>query len=162
MPVDAPLEAHAPANRLRGRRIVVTGAASGIGLATARLFASEGAALALVDLNEQGVAEIAREAGALGFAVDITDEAAVAAAIDKAATALGGIDGVVNCAGIMSNGKVSEVPADAWRKLLEVNLTGTYIVVRSCVRWMEKEPSATIVNVASAAGLLSNAPGLTA
>ena len=150
------------ANRLRGRRIVVTGAASGIGRATAQLFAREGASLVLLDRDERGVGEVARETGGLGFHVDITDEDAVATAIDKAAAAVGGIDGVVNCAGIMSNGVVADVPAAAWRKLLEVNLTGTYIVVRSCLRWMAKEPSATIVNVASAAGLLSNAPGLTA
>ena len=155
-------EPQAPANRLGGRRIVITGAASGIGRATAQLFAREGASLALVDRDERGVAEVARETGGFGFQVDITNEAAVADVVEKAGTALGGIDGVVNSAGIMSNGRVSEVAAEAWRRILEVNLTGTYIVVRSCLAWMSREPAGTIVNVASAAGLLSNAPGLTA
>ena len=155
-------EPQAPANRLAGRRIVITGAASGIGRATARLFAREGASLALVDRDERGVGEVARETGSVGFQVDITNEAAVADVVEKAGIALGGIDGVVNSAGIMSNGRVPKVAADAWRRILEVNLTGTYIVVRSCLTWMSREPAATIVNVASAAGLLSNAPGLTA
>src|SRR5882724_10901869 len=66
------------ARRLRGRRIVVTGAASGIGRATAQLFASEGASLTLLDRDERGVAQIAQETGGLGIQVDITNEKAVA------------------------------------------------------------------------------------
>ena len=109
-------EPQAPANRLAGRRIVITGAASGIGRATARLFAREGASLALVDRDERGVGEVARETGSVGFQVDITNEAAVADVVEKAGIALGGIDGVVNSAGIMSNGRVPKVAADAWRR----------------------------------------------
>ena len=151
----------APSNRLAGRRLVVTGGASGIGRAVARLFAAEGASLALLDRDAR-VVETAQEIGATGFVVDITDESAVMRVIEQAGQAMSGIDGVVNAAGIMSKGLTTEVPADAWRRILEVNLTGTYIVVRSCLPWMQREPEGTIVNIASAAGLLSNAPGLTA
>ena len=150
-----------PSNRLAGRRLVVTGGASGIGRAVARLFAAEGASLALLDRDAR-VVETAQEIGATGFVVDITDESAVMRVIEQAGQAMSGIDGVVNAAGIMSKGLTAEVPADAWRRILEVNLTGTYIVVRSCLPWMQREPEGTIVNIASAAGLLSNAPGLTA
>ena len=150
-----------PSNRLAGRRLVVTGGASGIGRAVARLFAAEGASLALLDRDAR-VVETAQEIGATGFVVDITDESAVMRVIEQAGQAMSGIDGVVNAAGIMSKGLTTEVPADAWRRILEVNLTGTYIVVRSCLPWMQREPEGTIVNIASAAGLLSNAPGLTA
>jgi NAD(P)-dependent dehydrogenase (short-subunit alcohol dehydrogenase family) len=150
------------AGRLQGRRIVVTGAASGIGKAVAQLFASEGAALALFDRDDHGLSQTARETGGHAFQVDITDEAAVADAAGKASAALGGIDGVVNAAGIMTVGPVSELPAAAWRRVLEVNLTGTYIVVRSCLPFMASEAAASIVNIASAAGLLPNAPGLAA
>jgi NAD(P)-dependent dehydrogenase (short-subunit alcohol dehydrogenase family) len=156
------LASQAPANRLLGRRIVITGAASGIGQSVAQLFKLEGASLALLDRDAQKLAEIARETGGHAFPVDVTNEDEVSSVIDKAGAALGGIDGVVNAAGIMSVGPVSEVSAAVWRRTLEVNLTGTYIVVRSCLRWMTREPAATIVNIASAAGLLPNASGLTA
>jgi NAD(P)-dependent dehydrogenase (short-subunit alcohol dehydrogenase family) len=148
--------------RLRGRRIVVTGAASGIGLAVARLFASEGASLALLDRNADGLAQAAQETRGRPIQVDLAQEQAVDEAIDEAGVALGGIDGVVNAAGIMLVGRLEELPVEAWRRTLDVNLTGTYLVVRSCRRWMVKESGATVVNIASAAGLLPNAPGLTA
>lgn len=157
---DAP--AHEAVQRLKGRRIVVTGAASGIGLHTARLFAQEGAAVLLIDRDGGRLAAAAAETGGHPEAADITDEAAVAAAIARGANALDGIDGVVNAAGIMMRGLVAEVPAEAWRRVLEVNLTGTYIVVRSCLPWLTKQGSATVVNIGSAQGLLPNAPGFTA
>jgi NAD(P)-dependent dehydrogenase (short-subunit alcohol dehydrogenase family) len=152
----------APNQRLRGRRIVITGAALGIGRSTAKLFAQEGAAVALLDRNATALDEAVENIGGHGVQADITDEGSVAAAIDSAAATLGGIDGVVNAAGIMFRGTMSEVPADAWRHVLEVNLTGTYIVTRACLTWLLREPSATIVNIASAQGLLPNAPSYTA
>lgn len=150
------------AKRLDGRRIVVTGAGSGIGRAVAQLFASEGASLALLDRNADGLAQTAQETGGRPIEVDITQEKAVEGAIDEAGVALGGIDGVVNAAGIMLVGRIGELPVDAWRRTVDVNLTGTYLVIRHCLRWMAKERTATVVNIASAAGLLPNAPGLTA
>ena len=83
------------AKRLDGRRIVVTGAGSGIGRAVAQLFASEGASLALLDRNADGLAQTAQETGGRPIEVDITQEKAVEDAIDEAGVALGGIDGVV-------------------------------------------------------------------
>ncbi|WP_049823862.1 SDR family NAD(P)-dependent oxidoreductase [Bradyrhizobium sp. WSM2254] len=148
--------------RLSGRRIVITGAASGIGRMTAQLFAAEGASLALLDRNGKGLADAAGHVSGLALEVDITDEASVTTAIGQAARAMGGIDGLVNAAGIMSTGPAADMPAHAFRKVIEVNLTGTYIVARSCLPWMGREASATIVNIASAQGLLPNAPGHTA
>lgn len=149
-------------DRLAGRRIVITGAASGIGRATAQLFRAEGATLTLLDLNGEALKETFSGEGVHCYAVDITDEAAVAETLNAAAEAMGGIDGAVNAAGIMAKGDAIDVPADQWRKQIEVNLIGTYIVCRSCLPWMMKEPSATIVNIASGMGLLANAPGLSA
>ncbi|MGW2169520.1 SDR family NAD(P)-dependent oxidoreductase [Streptomyces sp. NPDC001705] len=139
--------------------MVITGAASGIGRATARLFAAEGAALALLDRDEAGLARTAEETGGSAFAVDITDEEAMTRTAGELSAALGGIDGVVNAAGIMFRGTAADVPATAWRTMLEVNLTGTYIVIRSCLPWLTREPAATVVNLASAQGLLPNTPG---
>lgn len=148
--------------RLHGRRIVITGAGSGIGKATALLFAKEGAALALLDIDGAKVRQAAMEIRGHAFEVNIADEEATTTAVTQAASALGGIDGLVNAAGIMRSASMADTPAADWRKILEVNLTGTYIVSRCCLPWLTKEKSATIVNIASAAGLLPNAPELTA
>ena len=148
--------------RLAGRRIIITGAGSGIGRRTAAVFAAEGARLGLLDRDVEGVSRTARELGESAYPVDVTDEPAVEAAVAKAAAALGGIDGVVNAAGIMSVGSMSDTPAALFRKLIDVNLTGTYIVVRACLPWLTENTSATVVNIASAQGLLPNAPGHTA
>lgn len=155
-------EAGTPGGRLRGRRIVVTGAGSGIGRCVAQLFAQEGAALVLLDRDATRLEETARATGGHGVAVDITDEEAVTRAVGQGASALGGLDGVVNAAGIMIKGAVADVPAAEWRRVVEVNLTGTYIVTRACLPWLTRGAGATVVNIASAQGLLPNAPGFTA
>lgn len=144
--------------RLHGRRVVITGAASGIGRRTAQLFADEGASLTLLDRNAEGLAELARETRGHAFAADVTDEASVGRAVEQGASAMGGIDGVVNAAGIMLRGSVLEVGVAQWRHVLEVNLTGTYIVVRCCLPWLMKASDASIVNLGSGQALLPNAP----
>ena len=148
--------------RLHGRRVLITGAASGIGRKTAELFAAEDAALTLLDCNREGLAEVARETRGVSVEADVTQEAAVAHAVEQGATAMGGIDGVVNAAGIVIHGSVLTVGAAAWQRALDVNLTGTYIVVRCCLPWLAKAPFATIVNIASGQGLLPNTPNMTA
>jgi NAD(P)-dependent dehydrogenase (short-subunit alcohol dehydrogenase family) len=153
---------NAPSGRLQGRRIVVTGAASGIGRAIAQLFAAEGAALALFDRDAAGLALTAAQTGGHVCEVDVASEASVTAAAAQAAQALGGIDGVVNAAGIMRTGPIEETPMAVWRQVIDVNLTGTFMVSRACLPWLRQAEGATIVNIASAAGLLPNAPGLTA
>jgi NAD(P)-dependent dehydrogenase (short-subunit alcohol dehydrogenase family) len=148
--------------RLEGRRIVVTGAASGIGNCTARLFAEEGAVVTLVDRDEKRVHEAARSLGQHGLAVDITDEGLVRQQIAAAADAMGGIDGLVNAAGIMATGPVAETSAELFRRVVDINLTGTYILTRACLPFLQESAGASIVHIASAQGLLPNAPGHTA
>jgi NAD(P)-dependent dehydrogenase (short-subunit alcohol dehydrogenase family) len=152
----------AEAGRLQQRHVVITGAASGIGRRTALLFAAEGAALTLLDRSVEGLREIARETGGLAVEADVTDEGSVAHAVERGATAMGGIDGVVNAAGIVIRGPVLEVGVADWRRVIDVNLTGIYIVVRSCLPWLAKATGATIVNIASGQGLLPNRPEMTA
>ncbi|WP_326943711.1 SDR family oxidoreductase [Amycolatopsis sp. NBC_01307] len=148
--------------RLAGRRIVITGAAAGIGKAVARLFAEHGAALTLLDRDENGLSGTAADVRASAHAVDITSEDEVSGAIRAAAATMGGIDGLVNCAGIMFRGRASEVSADEWRHVLDVNLTGTYIVIRAALPWLEQQDGSSVVNMASGQGLLPNAPGYSA
>jgi NAD(P)-dependent dehydrogenase (short-subunit alcohol dehydrogenase family) len=148
--------------RLAGRRIIVTGAASGIGRATAKLFAEEGAAVVLLDRDAATATELARAIGGHAVSADVTNETEVEEAIRKAADSVGGIDGLVNAAGIMATGPILDMPVATWRKVVEVNLIGTFLVTRACVAWLRKEEGSTIVNIASAQGLLPNAPNLTA
>src|SRR5215469_10820106 len=148
--------------RLQGRSVLITGAASGIGRRTAELFAAEGAALTLLDSNREGLTAVARETGGTAVEADVTQEASVARAVEQGATAMGGIDGVVNAAGIVIHGSVLDVGVADWRLVLDVNLTGTYIVVRCCLPWLANAPFATIVNIASGQGLLPNVPNMTA
>jgi NAD(P)-dependent dehydrogenase (short-subunit alcohol dehydrogenase family) len=152
----------AEAGRLQQRRVLITGAASGIGRRTALLFAAEGAALTLLDRSVEGLAEVARETGGLAVEADVTDEGSVAHAVERGAAATGGIDGVVNAAGIVIRGPVLEVGVADWRRVIDVNLTGIYIVVRCCLPWLVKAIGATIVNIASGQGLLPNTPQMTA
>jgi NAD(P)-dependent dehydrogenase (short-subunit alcohol dehydrogenase family) len=143
---------------LQARRILITGAASGIG----RKFAAEGAALTLLDRDREGLAGIARETHSLAAEADVAQEALVARAVEAGAAAMGGIDGVVNAAGIVIRGSVADVGIAAWQRVLDVNLTDIYIVVRCCLPWLAKAPFATIVNLASGQGLMPNTPNMTA
>lgn len=142
--------------RLEGRRIVVTGAASGIGAAVARLAASEGATVACFDRDGAGAAALAAglPIAAHSQQVDVTDPDGVRRALESAAKALGGIDGLVNSAGIVALGPVTEMSIDTWRKVIDVNLTGTFLVSQAAVRHLRTASDASIVNIASAQALM--------
>lgn len=154
--------AETPTQRLKGRRILITGAASGIGRSTAELFVREGAAVGMLDLDKEKLRVAAEEIGGWAFPVDITDDEAVSRSIAEAAVTLSGIDGVVNVAGIMYRGLAADVSVQDWRKVIDVNLTGTYNVIHGSLPWLLQEPSATVVTVASAVGLLPNGAGYSA
>ncbi|MET3804221.1 NAD(P)-dependent dehydrogenase (short-subunit alcohol dehydrogenase family) [Nakamurella sp. UYEF19] len=141
-------------NPLAGLRVVVTGGASGIGLATARAFAEQGAAVAVLDVPRSIDAGV--PAGLLGLAADVRDDEAVVSAIDQAAKALGGIDVVVNNAGIGAQGTVADNDLDEWRRVLDVNLLGVVRVTRAALPYLRSSEHASVVNmgsVAASAGL---------
>lgn len=139
--------------RLAGRRVLVTGAASGIGRAVAALFVKAGASVALLDRELPAPIDGANTR-TLALRADITDAAGTKAAVANAAEALGGIDGLVNCAGIANTDAASEVSLEDWRRVIDVNLNGTFIVCRACEPWLRAAPSSTIVNLSSGQGLL--------
>ncbi|VTU46360.1 Glucose 1-dehydrogenase (plasmid) [Variovorax sp. SRS16] len=146
-PVD--ISAVQVAGRLAGRRILVTGAASGIGQAVATLFGAAGARVAALDRQRP----TALPADAIGLEADVTDEAAVECAVAEACAALGGIDGVVNAAGIANTDWADQVSLADWRRVLDVNLTGSFIVCRACLPHLRDAGGGTIVNFASGQGL---------
>lgn len=142
--------------RLAGRRVVVTGAASGIGRAVAQLAAEEGARVACLDRDGAEAAAVAARLPIAGHAevVDVSDVSAVQRAIKSAAAALGGIDGLVNSAGVVALGPTVDFPPDTLRKVLDVNLGGTFLVCQAAIPYLQMEEQAAIVNIASAQALM--------
>lgn len=145
--------------RLAGRRIIITGGASGIGRATARLFRQEGAAVAILDRSDNAAKAIADEIGAFTISCDVSDPASVSAAVDKAADAMGGLDGVVNAAGILADTGIADTTPEVFSRTIAVNLTGTFLVIQAAAPLIQKEGKGTIVNIASGVGLLPTGPG---
>ncbi|MBA4222540.1 MAG: 3-oxoacyl-ACP reductase [Methylobacterium sp.] len=150
---------HNKAGRLVGRRVVIAGGGSGIGLATAGLFASEGASLVILDRDAHAAQAAAASCGGKGLAVDITDEQAVADAFATAEDVLGGIDGLVNTAGVFDPATVADTDLALWARMMAVNLTGTYLLCRHALPALRRAGGATIVTLGSATGLLPTGPG---
>jgi 2-keto-3-deoxy-L-fuconate dehydrogenase len=129
-----------------GLAALVTGGASGIGLATARLLAGRGARVACLDLKADGL-----PSGLLGVAADVTDDAAVRAAVASAAEQLGGLDILVNNAGIGALGTVESNGDDEWHRVLDVNLVGMVRVTRAALPYLRRSAHAAVVNTSSIA-----------
>lgn len=141
--------------RLAGKTAAITGAASGNGRAIALCFAQEGCALALCDLNEQGVRETARLAEQHGVATfacrtDVTQRAEVEAMVESAVAALGPLDIVINNAGIFFNARFDEMSDEQWHRMLDVNLGSVFLVSQAVIRhWLALERGGAIVSLAS-------------
>lgn len=148
--------------RLKGRHVLITGAASGIGRATAELFHREGARLALVDLNTEGVEAVAEGLGAAAIGFDLSRTAEVEAMVERAATAIGGLDGIVNCAAFASGGPIEAMTREILATFTAVNLVAPYLICRAALPYLRQHKGATIVNIASGQGLLPNTPNNTA
>ena len=143
---------------LDGRVAVITGGAGGIGLATAARMAASGASVALWDLAGTALDDAARETpGASGHAVDVTDEASVARATEAVLARHGRIDILVNAAGVTApKALIAETKLDSWRRILDINLTGTFVVCRSVVKPMLERDYGRIVNLGSISGKEGN------
>ncbi|CAM9988717.1 MAG: 3-oxoacyl-ACP reductase [Mameliella sp.] len=147
--------------RLKGRKILITGAGSGIGRETAEIFAREGAALALVDLDVAAAEATAKTAGGTSYGLDVTDAAAAEKVVAQAAADLGGLDGIVNSAGILTMASIDDLGTEEFRKVLDVNVLGTFNICKAALPYLReagKTGDAAIVNIASAQAL---SPSLT-
>lgn len=148
--------------RLVGRRVLITGAASGIGRATADLFAAKGARLALIDADVAGLQAVADALGAIALVHDLTDVEGVGAVVEVAAAGMGGLDGVVNCAALGTAKPIGEMDYALLRKFTAINLEAPYMICKAAIPFMQQAGGGTIVNIASGQGLLPNAPNNTA
>lgn len=156
-------------NDLSGRVALVTAAAGvGIGRATARLLAEQGAAVVVSDVSQrraaQTAADIARETGAtvIGHGLDVTDETAVESVVSEVIENLGRIDILVNNAGTSAPALLWETTTESWRRVVDVCLTGAFFTMRAVLPHMIARRSGSIVNIASTEAWTSRTPGNTA
>ncbi len=138
---------------LAGKRVLITAAAgSGIGSSTARRCLEEGARVVISDKHERRLAETAAELGVVGIPCDVTDEASVQNLFEAAKNELGGIDVLVNNAGLGGTAELHEMTDDHWSIVLDVTLNGTMRCTRAALNLMYAQGSGVIVNNASVLG----------
>ena len=146
--------------RFEGKTVVVTGAGSGIGAACVRRLHAEGAAVVAMDVNQTDVDGVVAELDAgsrvLALGVDVAERSSVEAAIAQAVKTFGNLYGLVNCAGVRGVGTVLDFEDEAWRKVMSVNLDGTFRTCQIFARELRNagKPGA-IVNLSSAAGTMA-------
>jgi NAD(P)-dependent dehydrogenase (short-subunit alcohol dehydrogenase family) len=147
------------AGRFKGRAAVVTGGASGIGLAVARRIIEEGGEAAIWDMNKEAGAEAAAKIGkgAQSIAVDVSNEASITAATARTLDKFGRIDVLVTSAAITGpNATTWDYPADKWRQVIDINVNGVFHCCRAIVPIMQRQDYGRIVNIASIAGKEGN------
>jgi 3-oxoacyl-[acyl-carrier protein] reductase len=143
-------------SRFAGRVAVVTGAARGIGAATAKRFAQEGASVAILDLDEQSAATTARGLGAelaVGVACDVSDAASVDAAVSTVVDRLGKVDLLVNNAGVTRDNLLFKMSEDDWDMVINVHLRGAFLMSRAVQKHMVEHKYGRILNLSSVSAL---------
>jgi NAD(P)-dependent dehydrogenase (short-subunit alcohol dehydrogenase family) len=143
---------------LRGRRCLITGAAGGVGAATARRFCEEGANVVVSDVDLASASSLAESLAAEGFGahaleLDVTSDADVGACVQEASRLLGGLDTLVANAGILTVAPIDGLTPEAFRRTLEVNLVGTFLCIRHAVPRLREAGGGAIVCVASQSGI---------
>lgn len=143
--------------RLENKVALITGVASGIGLATAQRFAEEGALIAGLDLNTPGGPAWekirATAKGCSFYTADVSNEKDVKSAVAAAKKKFGRIDVLVNCAGVPSVGTAEDTTMEEWDRIMNINLKGSFLVAKYVARIMLKQQSGSIVHIASIEGL---------
>jgi NAD(P)-dependent dehydrogenase (short-subunit alcohol dehydrogenase family) len=137
---------------LDGQRALVTGGGSGIGRATCRRMAAEGAKVAVLDINGDAAASVATEIGGTAHVADVTDPDAMQGAVDDAAGQLGGLTTLFNNAGVGNLSPLHEWAPEEWDRIVRVNLYGVYLGFRAAVRHLLAAGGGSVVNMASISG----------
>lgn len=150
-----------PGRRFEGRRVIVTGGASGIGKTTAERFLEEGARVAVIDISGESCRAASEELKGKGHEVlmiqgDVSSSKDVRRAVREAAEALGGVDVLFNNAGILVEGTVEDVSEEAWDRIMSINVKGAFLMCKEVVPLMLKQGKGAIVNNASCSGLVGD------
>ena len=146
--------------RVDGKVAIVTGGASGLGEADARLLAAEGARVVLTDINEEAGQEIAADIGGEFVRQDVSDEESWSALVDGVMQRHGRLDVLVNNAGIAVIANIERTTTEVWRRTLAVHLDGTFFGCRAAVPAMKQGGGGSIINISSTAALVGIAPYL--
>ena len=139
------------ATRLHDRRVLVTGAGSGIGHATTLRLLSEGACVVATDVYTEGLEGLPRSRNLMTFPMDVADETSVVSGTATALEHLGGLDVLINAAGVLLAEHVHKTPSELWNLLLGVNLTGTFLVTREALPALLETGKGVVVNLSSTA-----------
>jgi NADP-dependent 3-hydroxy acid dehydrogenase YdfG len=138
-------------DRLDGRRVLVTGASSGIGAATARAIVAAGGRVALLARRTERVEELAGELDGVAVPADLVDVAATRAAVERAASELGGLDGLVNAAGVVRPGTIADADPSGWQLMFDVNVRGLLHATQAAIPHL-RQGGGDVVNISSMSG----------
>lgn len=149
--------------RLEGKRIILTGGATGIGRAAVHAFVAEGARVAFADINDKAAAAVAAEAGASARFIrcDVSQESEVEALFREGVAFLGGLDVLVNNAGTILFQPISQFTVETWDRILAINVRAHFITMKTALPHLKQAGGGSIINTSSLAGL-RGAPGGTA
>jgi 3-oxoacyl-[acyl-carrier protein] reductase len=139
--------------RFKDRVALVTGGGRGIGAATARLLAAEGARVAVSDLDEAPAREVASAIGGLGVACDVSDRASVEAMVGRTVAELGGLDILVTCAGIIRDNLIFKMTDEEWDAVIDTHLKGTFLCARAAQKQMVDRKYGKMVFLSSTSAL---------
>ncbi|MFI1098620.1 SDR family NAD(P)-dependent oxidoreductase [Streptomyces sp. NPDC020917] len=148
-------------DRYEGRRALVTGGGSGIGQATVLRMLSEGGTVVAADVSEQGLKDTVEQAGAHAgrlttLVVDVADEASVRDMVAAATAALGGLDVLVNAAGILRSSHTHTMSLESFNRIIQVNLVGTFLVIRESIPALLQGRDAAVINFSSTSAMFAH------